>query len=333
MKKILILVAGIICILNSHGQNTENELKIGFCLANFIDVRWYKDQQFFEQKVKMSGGKLLVRDASNDTENQLSQAIELIDSGVKVLVVIPVDAHKAAEIVNFAHKKNVKVIAYDRLIMNADLDYYVSFDSYKVGQEMATYVTNKKGNGNYILINGPESDNNSILVKNGAMNILQPFIDQGKINLVYNVDLTEWIEMDAYFATQKCLQESTDIDVIITGADILARGALMALNEYDLSGKIMLTGQNADLEAVKDIVAGKQTMTIYKSLQTLAENAADLAIKVAREDKPVNLAATVNNGKTDVPSLLFDPLVIDVNNIKQILVKDGHLSEKDIYGN
>lgn len=333
MKKKLFLIAGIVSILNLHGQNIENEVKIGFCIANFINVRWYKDQQFFEQKVNQLGGKVLVRDANNNTENQLSQAIELIDSGVKVLVIIPVDANSAAKIVNVAHTRNVKVIAYDRLILNADLDYYVSFDSYKVGEEMATYVTNKKGNGNYALINGPESDNNSILVKKGAMNILQPLIDQGKINLVCNVNLTEWIELDAYFAVQKCLQDSKDIDVIITAGDILARGALMALNEYDLSGKVMLTGQNADLESVKDIVNGNQTMTIYKSLQTLAENAAELAVKVAKAEKPVDLKSTVNNGKKEVPSMIFNPVVIDVNNIKQTLVKSGHLTEAEIYGN
>ncbi len=332
MKKIFYFLLCIICTLSLSCQPPKDEIKIGFCIANFIDVRWYKDQQFFEQMVKQSGGKALVRDANNNHENQLSQAIELIDSGVKVLVVIPVDAKMAAEIVNVAHKRNVKVIAYDRLILNADLDYYVSFDSYKVGEEMAAYVTKKEGNVNYILINGPKSDNNSILVKNGVMKVLQPLIDQKKINLVCDIDLIEWIELDAYLETQKCLNNSKDIDAIITGADILARGALMALNDEGLSGKIMITGQNADLESVKDIVAGRQTMTIYKSLQTLAENAAKQAIKVGQGQTP-ETNTTVNNGKKDVPSLLFDPVVIDVNNIKEILVKEGHLTEQEIYGN
>lgn len=332
MKKIFYFLLCIICTLSLSCQPPKDEIKIGFCIANFIDVRWYKDQQFFEQMVKQSGGKALVRDANNNHENQLSQAIELIDSGVKVLVVIPVDAKMAAEIVNVAHKRNVKVIAYDRLILNADLDYYVSFDSYKVGEEMAAYVTKKEGNVNYILINGPKSDNNSILVKNGVMKVLQPLIDQKKINLVCDIDLIEWIELDAYLETQKCLNTSKDIDAIITGADILARGALMALNDEGLSGKIMITGQNADLESVKDIVAGRQTMTIYKSLQTLAENAAKQAIKVGQGQTP-ETNTTVNNGKKDVPSLLFDPVVIDVNNIKEILVKEGHLTEQEIYGN
>ncbi len=331
-KTILWWILGMIFSVNLLSQKTEKEIKVGFCLANFIDVRWYKDQEYFEQKLKQLGGKALVRDASNNPENQLSQAIELIDSGAKVLVVVPVDAHKAAEIVSVAHKRNVKVIAYDRLIMDADLDYYISFDSYKVGENMASYVTNKKRNGNYVLINGPVSDNNSILVKNGALNILQPLIDKGDINMVCNIDLNEWIELDAYFAVKECMETSKNIDVIITGADILARGVLMALQESGMDKKILLTGQNADLESVRDIVAGRQTMTIYKPLKILAENAAEMAFNVASRDKPLPLKKTVNNGKKDVPSKLFDSIIIDADNIKETLVKDGHLKEEEIYG-
>ena len=333
MTKIFpLLFFGITEIGVLYGQPSEEVTKVGFCFANYIDVRWYKDQHFFEQKVNELGGKTLVRDAINDPENKLSQAKELIDSGVKVLVVIPVDANKSGELVNVAHQEGIKVIAYDRLIMNSDLDYYVSFDSYKVGENMAFYVTHLKSKGNYILINGPVSDNNSILVKDGAMSVLTPYIQRGDIDLICNTDLSEWIELDAYFAVTECLQNTDKtIDAIITGADILARGVIMALDEQNLTDKILLTGQNADLESVRDIVAGKQTMTVYKSLQKLAENAAVIAMRIAIDEKSLKLEGTVFNGKREVPSLLFNPVVVDINNIDETLVKTGHLSAEEIY--
>lgn len=332
MKRTIgIFLAILFCLASLKAQEPESKTKVGFLIANFINVRWYNDKEFFENKVKELGAIPYVRDASNSSENQLLQARELIEEGVKVLVVIPVDAEKASDIVELAHKHDVKVIAYDRLIMNTDLDYYISFNSVKVGEYMAEYVVKLKPAGNYIFINGPKSDHNSILIREGVMNVLDPLIESGEVKLVHEKFLSEWIELDAYMSAQGYLEGNTDVDVVITGGDILARGVLMALEEKDLDGKVFLTGQNGDLQAIHDILKGRQTMTIYKSLRTLGETSAEIAVRVAKQDDTIEWTDEVNNGKFNVPSILFDPVIVDKNNIRETVIADGHLTEEEVF--
>ncbi len=331
MKKLLLitLTVGFLSTL-TFGQEKQLVPKIGLLMANYIDVRWYKDQQFFEEKVKDLGAVLMMRDASNDPNNQLKQAIELIDSGVQVLVVIPVDSKAAGAIVPVAHKKGVKVISYDRLILDSDIDYYISFNSVLVGEYMAKYVTEIKPNGRYIFINGPKTDNNSLLINKGVMNVLQPYINKGEIDLVFNKFLYEWIELDAYLTIEEYFNYTKEIDAIITGADILARGVLMSLDKWGLSGEVLLTGQNGDLQAIYDILDGRQTMTMYKSLKTLGQKSAEIAVKVAKNEE-IEWSEKIYNGKKEVPSILFDPVLVDKNNIRETVIADGHLTEEQVY--
>jgi D-xylose transport system substrate-binding protein len=321
MKKVLVAFFTV-TILSTivFGQEKEKESapRIGLLMASFINVRWYKDKEFFENKVKDLGGIPMVRDASNNPNNQLNQAIELIDSGVKVLVVIPVDAKSSGAIVSVAHNNNVTVISYDRLMLDCDLDYYISFNSILVGEYMANYIVKVKPKGKYILLNGPETDNNS-------------YIDKGDIDLVYSKFLDEWIELAAYLSIEDYFKYTRDVDAIITAGDILARGVLMSLDDWNISGKVLLTGQNGDLQAIQDILAGRQTMTVYKSLKTLGEKSAEIAFRLAQEDMSLTWPEKVFNGKKEVPSVLFDPVVVDKNNIRETVIADGHLTEEEVF--
>jgi len=331
MKKILLLTLTVVFLSTSiFGQEKQSAPKVGLLMASYINLRWYKDQQFFEEKVKDLGAVPMVRDASNNPNSQLNQAIELIDSGVKVLVVIPVDSKAAGAIVSVAHKKGVKVISYDRLILESDVDYYISFNSVLVGEYMAKYVTEIKPKGRYIFINGPETDNNSLLINQGVMNILQPYINTGDIDLVLNKYLNEWIELDAYLNIEEYFNYTKEIDVIITGGDILARGVLMSLDKWGLSGKVLLTGQNGDLEAIHDILDGRQTMTMYKSLKTLGQKSAEIAVKLAKNEE-IEWPEKIYNGKKEVPSILFEPVLVDKNNIRETVIADGHLTEEQVF--
>jgi D-xylose ABC transporter substrate-binding protein len=332
MRKILVFILTTTMFLSFTLGQTENKPpKIGLLMANFINVRWYKDKEFFESKVREMGAIPLTRDASNNPNNQLLQAQELIDSGVQVLVIIPVDAKSAGAIVSVAHNSQVPVIAYDRLIMNCDLDYYISFNSIQVGQFMAEYVTKMKPEGTYVFLNGPESDHNSVLINEGVMKVLKPYIDEGKIDLAYSKYLSEWIELDAYLTLEEYFEYTRDVDVIITGGDILARGVLMSLDEWGISGEVLLTGQNGDLQAIQDILTERQTMTIYKSLRIIGETSAEVAVKLA-QGKKVEWPEKVYNGKKQISSILFEPVIVDKKNIKETVIKDGHLTEEQVYG-
>ncbi len=332
MKKILItlLTLSILSSL-SFGQKKEPAPKIGFLIANFINVRWYKDKQFFEEKVKDLGGIPIIREASNNPDKQLNQAIELIDSGVKVLVVIPVDSKRAGDIITVAHKNHIPVISYDRLILNCDLDYYVSFNSILVGEYMAEYMVKMKPKGKYIFLNGPKTDNNSLLIHAGVMNILQPYIDKGDIELVYSKYMDEWIELAAHLSLEEYFSNTQEVDAIICGADILSRGALMSLDKWGIAGNVLLTGQNGDLQAIHDILDGRQTMTAYKSLKTLGQKSAEAAMQLATNDKKLKWTEKVHNGTREVPSILFDPVVVDKNNIRETVIADGHLTEEEVF--
>ena len=190
---LLTAVAG--CSFNSAEKSANREEKVkliadsdklyvGFAIDTLKEERWYKDKEAFEKEVKNLGGEVKTLAANGNKEVQIQQAELLISEGVDVLVVVPADADAAAEIVKKAHSAGVKVISYDRLIRNADVDYYVSFDNEKVGELQAEAIVKKAKKGNFVYIGGSSLDNNAVLFRNGAMKVLEPLKRQGKVKLV-----------------------------------------------------------------------------------------------------------------------------------------------------
>lgn len=309
----------------------DEPIKVGLSMGNTSSDRWRKDHAIFEKTVAQIGGTVLFAEANNDTSNQVEQAKKLISQGIKVLVVVPADGEKAAAIVEMAHKANIKVIAYDRLIKNCNLDYYISYDSEKVGELQAKHVIQQKSSGNYILINGPAKDNNSKLIKKGQMKILNPLITKGSVKIILDHTLIEWNEHESYTALDDFLTKGGKIpDVVLGASDRIAMGALKALKKHNLAGKVLITGQDADLEACKEILAGNISMTVYKPIKPLAYTAAIAAMSLAK-DEPVNDATdTIPNGKIKVPSIILTPFAIEKNTVQNVVI-DGHLKEEDIY--
>ncbi len=172
--------------LNGCSEKQKESLEVGFLIHAFDKERWENDKDFFVKKVKELGGTVNLQIAENDADKQLEQAKKLLANGVDVLVVVPVDQFAAAEIVKEAHAKNIKVVSYDRLIKNCKLDFYVSTDNVNIGTLQATYLTTIKPVGNYALIGGSLSDNNSQNLYLGQMNVLQPLVEKGDINIIYN---------------------------------------------------------------------------------------------------------------------------------------------------
>lgn len=255
----------------------------------------------------------------------------MINSGVAVLVVIPVNQFTSGQIVELAHKSNIKVIAYDRMINNCWLDYYVSSDNVRIGEIQAEYLTNLKPKGNYALIGGPTYDNNSRMIYLGQMNILQPFIEKGEIKLVYNVFSDSWTEAEGYMHTVEILQTTKgDIDAIIAGNDGLALGVMRALKEKGMEGKVAIAGQDADLPNIQQIIKGNQTMTVYKPIKTMAFTVAELAMHLAQGNPVTQATATISNGNRLVPSYLVNPMAINESNIQMTVVAEGYQEAEDI---
>ncbi len=296
------------------------------------EERWQRDKQLVEQRCKEVGAECQVLVADGNDSTQVNQCETFLTQGVDVLIVAPHNGQIAASIVEAAHKQGVPVISYDRLIRNADVDLYVSHQVVKIGEMQAKYALDHAPKGNYVLIGGSQTDNNAILLVQGQMNILQPAVDRGDIKIVTMQYAREWLASEALRITEDALtKNNNNIQAIVASNDGTAGGAISALPPQ-LVGKILVTGQDAALDAVQRVVEGKQTMTIYKPINPLAFSAVDSAIKLARGEK-VEAKDKVNNGKLDVPSILQEPIVLDKNNVMQTVIKDGYHKLEAVYKN
>jgi len=309
---VILLFAGSILIQTCKPK--QHEPVIGLLMDQYNVERWSKDTTYFIENVEKLGGKVICLSALGDPDKQLEQAKELIAKKIDVLVILPVELGKTGEIVKLAKKESIGVISYDRLIQNADVDYYVSFDNVKVGELQADYIKNRLQKGNIALIGGAFTDKNSFYLQFGQMGVLQPYIERGDIKIVYDKMVKAWSFDEGYEAAKDCLRKGK-VDAIIAGNDLLARGAIKALQENGLAGKVLVAGQDADTEARANIIQGLQTMTVYKSIEDLASNAARMAMDMARGNSIFYATFTVNNGAKLVPSLLIDPISVNKGNI------------------
>ncbi len=309
----LLLVSGIIVFQSCEPQ--KKTPVIGLLMDDFKVERWARDTTYFIAAVKQLEGKVICLSANGDAAKQMEQAKQLLDRKVDVIVIVPVDMKKAADIVGMIKKEQSKrIISYDRLIQNAYIDYYVSFDNVKVGEMQAEYIRNRMQKGNIALIGGPATDYNSYYLNNGQLGVLQPYIERGDIKIVYNKMTLAWTFEEGYRLTRECLVNNK-VDAIIAGNDLLARGAIKALQEKGLAGKVLVAGQDADSQACENIIKGYQTMSVYKPIYDIATNAAKMAVDLANGKDVSNATFTVNNGIKLVPSLLLLPVVVNKGNI------------------
>ena len=302
--------------------------KIGLLMDSYVIDRWYIDQKLFVDRIKELGGECIVEMPFGDADEQVKLGKKLIASKVDVLVIVPVDRIKAATIVQAAKEANIPVIAYDRMIDTNDLTLYVSYNNLNVGKLQAQYAVNKMPQGNYLLINGPESDMNAISFREGQKLVLQPFIKNGKIKIIGDNVLDSWSELESLMKTDEFLSSHPEKpDVILAANDALATGAIQSLPK-DLLGKVVVTGQDAEKTAMKNIIAGTQTMTIYKPIKPLAYQAAESAMKIAKGEKVTSIKTNI--GTHEVNAILLEPVVVDKNNYKETVVKDGHVNLSEV---
>jgi D-xylose transport system substrate-binding protein len=310
----------------------NDTVRIGFSMDTLKEERWQRDKDLVEKRCKQVGADCEIQVANGDDAVQTKQCDNLLTKGVNVLIVAPHNGQIAASIVEAAHRQGVPVISYDRLIRNADVDLYVSHQVVKIGEMQAQYALKNQPKGNYVLIGGSPTDNNALLLRQGQMNVLKPALDRGDIKIVSDQFAKEWKAEEALRITEDALTKTNnDIQAIVASNDGTAGGAISALPP-PLVGKVLVTGQDAALDAVQRIVDGKQTMTIYKPIVPLANSAVDAAMKLARGEK-VDAKDKVNNGKIDVPSILQEPIVLDKSNVMQTVIKDGYHKLDDVYKN
>lgn len=311
----------------------RGKVKVGFLLDDYSSDRWYRDRDLFIENVNDLGGKVLVDSAMRDIKKQFEQARTMLENGVDVLAIVPVNSEAASAIVKLAHRYDVPVISYDRLIKNCDLDYYVSFENTSVGELMSDYLSKRCPVGNYAIICGPASDNNSRLLKLGQLQVIQPYIENGDIKIVYDDCVDEWSTEEGYRHMKKCLGTGVEVDAVLCGNDALAEGAIRALKEKGLAGEVLVSGQDAETTAIQNIIAGYQTMTVYKPIEAIANSAANLAVKIGRGEEVPEAIHTTYNGEKMVRSILLPAMVVNRDNINMTVVAEGYLKEHNLSNN
>ena len=274
---------------------------IGFSMASDGGERWATDRECFVQRANELGASVLVDDAGVDSGLQVEQAERLIARGVDVLVVMAEDSVRAGVIVSRAHDAGIKVVAYDRLLLHDALDYYVSFDSVRIGEAQAQSILDVVPKGKFVYLGGCETDANTFLVKQGAFNVLQPRIDRGEIELVLDEFIDSWSQELTYANLRAFLSQGRRVDAVVAANDSIAIGAILALEEFGLAGKIPVSGQDASLASVRCVMEGRQTMTVHKSSRALASKGAEVAVALAKNE-PVDTRTKVDNGSVLTPS-------------------------------
>ncbi|MBQ5945948.1 D-xylose ABC transporter substrate-binding protein [Massilia sp. ST3] len=305
--------------------------KIGFSIDDLRLERWTRDRDYFTQAAEKLGAKVYVQSADASEQRQIAQIENLISRGVDVLVIVPYNATVLNNAIREAKKAKIKVLSYDRLILNADIDAYISFDNKTVGELQAQSLVQLKPKGNYYLLGGAPTDNNAKMLREGQLKVLKPLIDKGDIKVVGQQWVKDWSPSEAMAIVENALTANGNkIDAVVASNDATAGGAIQALASQKLAGKVAVSGQDADLAAVRRVMAGTQSMTVYKPLKEIASQAARLSVQLARNEKPA-YNAKLANGVKQVDTILLKPVLLNKANV-DLLVKDGFYTQSQLAG-
>lgn len=320
---------------SSDGSSGKNRKPlIGLSMDTLKEERWNTDKTLFVKRVEELGGEVLVQSANSDDSRQVQDIEALISRGVDALVIIPHNSGAMANPVAAAHKAGIPVLSYDRLISGCDIDLCITFDNVRVGREQAQYLIDtvlpNKPKIRIVRIYGSKTDFNAVLFKQGQDEALAPYIKSGKIEVIHEDWATDWKpEVAKKIANAAITKNGKNFDAILVSNDGTAGGAIQALLEEGLAGKIPVTGQDADLAACQRIMGGTQSMTVYKPIKVLATRAAELAFDMASR-KVIVAPASIDNGFKKIPMVLLDVIVVTKSNMMETVVADGFRKAEDI---
>ena len=311
-------------------RSEDAPVHIGLLLDSLKDERWQRDSKLLQARAHEVGAKITVKDAEGDDDLQIQQANQLLEAGANILIVVPHDSEKAGAIVQAAQHKGVPVISYDRLIKNSPITLYISFDNVQAGRLQATALLNLAPSGNFFLLEGSQLDNNAHQFEKGQKLALKQAADSHQISVSAEAWCAKWSKAEAYEATLVALKKSNgNLTAIVAANDTTAGGAVQALVEHKLAGKVFVSGQDADLPAIVRIIRGTQVMTVYKPLGPLAKRAVDAAVVLARGGKP-ETSETITDGSHTVPAILLQPIAVTKKNLGATIISDGFHSAEEI---
>ena len=333
IRLLWLIVVAVTAVSCSNGP-TEKRIKIGFSMATVQEERWQHDRDAFEAHCKQLNVDCVVTVADNSPDRQTNDVDNLLTQQVDVLVIAPQDATQAVSMVEKAKAQGVPVISYDRLINSDKIDLYVSHQVPVIGRKIAEYALSHVPKGNYVMIYGSDTDNNAKIMEKEQLAVLKPAEDKKDIKIVASQFIKDWKPVLAQnFAENALTQNADNIQAFVVSNDGMASGVIAAIHIRGLDGKILVTGQDAEVAALQRIAQGTQTMTVYKPIIPLANAAVDAAVKLAKKEK-LDTKPFMNDviGK-EIPAILLEVMTVDKSNLMDTVIKDGYAKYDDVYKN
>lgn len=344
MKRVIAVCLIIFCLLpllaacasaengqSEHVPEEEKKLQIGMSFDSFVIERWQRDRDVFVSTAKELGAEVNVQNANGSLEEQKKQIEYFIEKEVDVIVIICIDSDGLKDSVAKAKEAGIRVIAYDRLITDANVDLYISFDNARVGGMMAeALIDNGLAGGCVLMLGGSPTDSNVPLVEGEFKRIME----ENDVTILDSIHADGWLaEVGAEYIYDH-MDIVAETDAIMCGNDDIASRVVPALAEKRLAGEILVVGQDADLEACQRIVEGTQVMTVYKPVEKLAQRAAECAVALALGEEVTGEDMTmIDNGAYRIPYVGLEPVSVTEDNINEVIINSGFHLKEDVYLN
>lgn len=328
--RVTALLLALLILAPATASRADKKLKIGFILSTMQEERYQRDKRVFEETVAKLGQEVIFASCNNNEQTQAAQVDNMLSKRVDAIVIQPVNGDTASAFVKEAKADKTPVIAYDRLIKNAAIDSYITEDSFKVGKLQAeAAVAYTKAKGNYVILMGQAGHSVAEARTAGIMSVLSKYPD---VKIVVKQYHQGWSPDLAMKTTENALtRNKNDIQAVIANNSGMAHGAIQAIEEQKLTGKVFVAGADADLASIRDIVAGKQNLEIFISINDMAKRAAETAVALAKKET-IKFDSEVENGTGKIKTVNTPVYAIDKKNIEERIVKTGFHSRDAVYG-
>ncbi len=334
LKKWLSCICAAVLFLGLGGcEDNSRKVKIGVSIGAGGAARWQKDMAFMQERAQALGADIELRlNLPDSSKTQAEDCLEMLSDGIDVLIITPSNTRKVDDILLYAKQKNTKVISYARAVMGGNVELFVGYDCYKIGQNMGQHLTEKVYRGDVIVLKGDENDFNTPFLYYGAMKYIKPLVERGELNVILDAHVLKWSPVEAKKLVKEAVAANGNrIDAIFASNDRIAGAAAEALKELNVTNHVVITGMDAELSAVKRILAGKQDATVYMDLKELAYAAVDEAYNIATKKK-VNVNSELDNDSSSkINAFLINGKVVTRENIDKVLIEPGHYTREAIY--
>jgi len=313
---------------SDEGNVSDGKMKVGIAIPTSQEEIWMLHAENLQKCAEDMGVEVIVQFANGDTDKQFSQIENMLTEGIDVLILAACDPGSTGKIVTKASEEGVKIIGYDRVWSGDPYDLYMTFDNVEVGRRMAEYAIEKAPAGNYTLLGGDVVNQPSTNeIHQGWMEVLQEHVDSGDITIVSDQNCKNWSSDEGLNHAENALTaNNNEMAAILCANDGIAGGAIQALESAGLAGTTIVTGQDSEVAAAQRILAGKQTITLYKASYDLAKATVDAALQLVNGEE-----AATDGDYEGIPMISLPPIVVDKDNLDEILIDSGYMSKEEVY--